>query len=383
MKRHVGLFSIVYFLAFISYSFSISQLIPYLTTLGYNAFEKGVIISVSAIVTIILQMVAGYLSDHFKTIKRLFIVVLLVFGSVSYIVYRYEVSTFIITCILVSLLNSFFNLSFGFLDSWVLESSEYLRKTYSFIRAFGSLGWGIGSLLVSYIIVHFQYPSLGLSILLLCLLLVGIGSLLQDVKKQPHIQVQLSDYIKLIKKKDYVILLVVLFLVNTTQTLNTYGVVEKLVVLNATSYEIGLRNSIQGLIEIPIFIFGFYLLRKLPPKHMIKVACVMYAVQFVCFAFADSPRAMIYMTVLQIGTYPLLLMSQKYLLYDLSPEGLKTSGQLFAQSVSVGGPALLVPFLGGLMTSYIHVNATILFGAFASMVAFILLLWNRNVKKDV
>lgn len=375
MKNKTVLFSILYLITYIAYGFSASQIIPYLTTLGFDAMQRGVIISVSSIVAIVLQIVIGYLSDRFKTIKKFMILGLLLYGIFATLVYQFPISQFIISLILVSLMTGFFNLNFGFMDSFVLESGEKTRKLYSFIRAFGSLGWAIGCMIVSIVINRLGYQKIGLIVLIIVLISISISFLIEDVINVDNNEsITMTDYISLVSQKPYVILVIILFLINATQTLNTYAVVDKMIYVGADASHIGIRSSIQGLIEIPVFVFGVYISSKLKPIRMLQISCLAFAVQFILFGLSTNPIQMVSLTVLQILTYPMLIMSQRNLLYRLSPNGLKTSGQLFAQSVAVSGSALLIPFLSGVITTSINVDASVYFGAITALIALVLTL---------
>ncbi|STY46477.1 hypothetical protein [Listeria fleischmannii] len=65
-KRFISL----YILMYMAFSFGLTQFTPYLSKIGYDEFERGILLSSYAVTTIFLQMIIGFYADKFQTIKR-------------------------------------------------------------------------------------------------------------------------------------------------------------------------------------------------------------------------------------------------------------------------------------------------------------------------
>ncbi|WP_241432893.1 hypothetical protein [Listeria fleischmannii] len=77
-KRFISL----YILMYMAFSFGLTQFTPYLSKIGYDEFERGILLSSYAVTTIFLQMIIGFYADKFQTIKR-FVFLLLLFYLIS------------------------------------------------------------------------------------------------------------------------------------------------------------------------------------------------------------------------------------------------------------------------------------------------------------
>lgn len=375
LKKKKWLFVVVFFMMYAMFAYSSTQLIPYLENLGFDVVQRGIIISATSAAAIVFQLIVGYLSDKLKIVKKIAMICLGIFGIISCIVYVYPVAQFIITLITVSILIGMFNTSFVVIDNWVLESEKEIFDSYSFIRAFGSLGWSVGSLICGQIVVYLGFKQIGLVVLIMSLATIIIASFITDAQKShTSVEVKKGDYKKLLTYEPYVLLVVILFLINSVQTLNIYAIIDKIIEVNGTAYHVGLKNSIQAIIEVPIFIFGIYLIRKLNPYNLLKISAVGFAVQFIFFGLAKTPDQIMLITFLQVFTYPLLLMSQKNLLFELSPDNLKSSGQLVANSIAASGSALIIPILSGVITKKFGIDTTMYFGTFMGILGFLMAL---------
>ena len=92
-KKQKYLYIFLYVFTYIAFSFAMTQFTPFLSKLGYNSMERGILLSSFAVMTIILQMVFGFLSDKYKTVKKFMALILLIYGSVAYLFYtkrRYQ-----------------------------------------------------------------------------------------------------------------------------------------------------------------------------------------------------------------------------------------------------------------------------------------------------
>ncbi len=80
------------FLAFFAISMVNTQMIPYLSKVGYGVMERGYILAANSIVAIGGQLLFGYLCDRCRKIRRFFGIayVLLLFSSIAMFVVQQE-----------------------------------------------------------------------------------------------------------------------------------------------------------------------------------------------------------------------------------------------------------------------------------------------------
>lgn len=374
-KKQKYLYILFYIIVYISFSFGMTQFIPFLSKIGYDSMERGILLSSLAVMTIILQMVFGFLSDKYRTVKKFMITVLVIYAVSAYLFYTKETQSFVYYMIAIGLSGGLINTSCGLSDAWILASSEYLRKRLSFIKAFGSIGWAIGSVILPIVILKFGYKGVGNVILILCILSLVIMYFIKDVNRTDNNieKAGLSDIKGLIFNKRYSLLVFILFLMYCGVITNNIVVVDKMLILGATNLEVGYKWSIQSVIEIPTYLFGAYFLQRIDQYLLLKISAIALAIQFVLFGAFNSVTGIIILSSFQMLTTPLILITSKTLIYKLTSEKMKSTGQMFALSIFTGLSSLLVPICAGTITKYYNVNVTLFIVAFLSAIAFVLL----------
>ena len=84
-KRLMVKFCVIYLLAYGVIALGYTQYVPYLSSIGYNPMERGIVISSYAITTITFQLIFGILSDKYKTVKKLCINAVVAFAIFTYL----------------------------------------------------------------------------------------------------------------------------------------------------------------------------------------------------------------------------------------------------------------------------------------------------------
>jgi MFS transporter, OHS family, lactose permease len=381
-SRQRYLYIFMYILLYMAFAFGMTQFTPFLSKLGYNSMQRGILLSSYAATTIILQMLFGFLSDKYHTVKKFMVVVLMVYAASAYLFYNKETQFFIYHMIVIAFSGGLINTSCGLCDTWILKSDKDLRKQFSFIKAFGSIGWAIGSIILSSIISRFGYKGVSSGILILCIISLGIMYFIKDVNKNHSItvqKVQLSDLKELILDRKYSLLVIILFFMYCVIITNNTAVVDKMLELGANDSQIGYKWSIQSVIEIPTYLFGAYFLRKYNHYFLLKVSAIALTIQFILFGMSTSITQIVILSVLQILTTPLLIITSKTLIYDLTSEKMKSTGQLLALSIFTGLSSLLVPTCAGIITRYFNVNTTLFMAASLSAISLVLI----NILKKI
>jgi MFS family permease len=374
-RKQKYLYTVLYVLIYIAFSFAMTQFTPFLSKLGYDSMERGVLLSSFAVMTIILQLLFGFLSDKYQTVKKFMVVALLIYAVSSYMFYSKEVQNFIFHMIVIAISGGLINTCCGLSDTWILGNTEYLRSRLSFIKAFGSIGWAVGSIILPIIIYRFGYVGLGNGILILCIFSLGVMYFIKDVQgsSKDIEKAGLDDIKELILNKKYNLLVFVLFLMYCVIVTNNSAVVDKMLILGATDSQIGYKWSIQSVIEIPTYLFGGYLLRRFNHYFLLKTSAIALTVQFLLFGFSSSVVGIIILSLFQVLTTPLLLIASKNLIFELTNDKMKSTGQLYALSIFTGLSSLLIPTCAGAITRYFSVNVTLFMAASLSAIAFSLI----------
>ncbi len=351
----------LYFVIFIGLAFTYTQVIPFLTYIGYTPIERGLILSAIAVVAIIGQFYVGYLCDKYNTIKRFYNILTILYVITNALMFAYTENSFFIHLLLVALTGGLFRIVGGLLETWTIETNEYMKNHFGTIRAFGAIGWAVGSPLTSVIINRFGYSAIGFAFAIIILISHAISYTLPDARKiEKNTNLRLIDIQVLLKNKNYIKLVVMLIFVNIIFTADMYTVIDKIIHIGGTNDEIALKWSFQAVTELPLFFMGFYLLKRFNANKLLIFSIVMFLIRFLLYTVAVTPMQIILISGMQSISFPLLLISQKVLIADESPPNLQSTGQMFALSLYVGLSALITPVLSGVLVEMFGYDLTLL-----------------------
>ena len=124
----------------------------YLQSRGYTATTIGLINAVLSAVTIMATPVWGMISDRIRSIRRVFLLTLIV-GSVLFAfipaIIGLPVLSAPLMLVYLSLVYFFRNPANAMMDNWLVRYSNQKGVDYGSIRSFGSLGYAICGVLIA------------------------------------------------------------------------------------------------------------------------------------------------------------------------------------------------------------------------------------------
>ncbi len=338
MKRK---YCIMNFLAFFAISMVNTQMIPFLTSIGYSLIQRGYLLAMNAVVAIFAQFLFGYLCDKYTKIKPFFALayVLLLVSSVlmlwqSQRLFWYHLGT-------VACSGGMVKVIMGLNETWMLEADS---EHYGLLRSFGALGLTIGSPIAGWLSDAFGYFALIIAlsaVSVLCFIFMGMA---QDVKKSSK-PIQMKSLGKLLKNVPYLLLVVIYLLIYMIGTADQYVVVDKLLSLGENRAMVGLKWALQAFMEVPLFLLADKILKRFELTTLLCFGTVMYAIKFALYALGQSGWWIIATASLQIVTLPIVMLTSKLLIKAETPKELSSSAQMFAMAVFVGGSGLITPLI--------------------------------------
>ncbi|MDF9823822.1 putative MFS family arabinose efflux permease [Breznakia sp. PF5-3] len=361
ITKNMGMMFVLYFISFISFAIPYAYMQTFLSYVGYDVLERGIILSGTAIVAIVAQFFIGYLCDKYQSDKKFYNILLIIFVVVTYVMYSVTDKIFFLHLIFISLVGGIARTVMAVQDTWCLETDNHCMRNYGAIRAFGAIGWMIGSPLGAMAIEKWGYGSLGIIFAVMTVFNIGLTFFMQDAKKhEKSVGITASDIKTLLTDKKYVLIVLIFLVINIIATADMYTVVDKMLALGAGEGMIGARWSIQAFTELPLFFAGGYLLKKFGDYRIMMFGTFMYIVRFIGYAIVQTPELMIAVALLQCVTYPLIMITSKTLVDDASPAHMRATGQTIASAIYIGVSALITPILAGLLTTLFSVDTTLM-----------------------
>lgn len=363
------------FFVFVAISMVNTQMIPYLTKLGYNVVERGWILAGNAIVSIVGQFLFGYLCDRFQKIRRFFLLAYLLLVAASFAMFLYQDKVFYYHIFTVSMMGGMVKVIMGLDETWMLELD---REHYGVLRSFGALGLTVGSPIAGYLVSHFSYISLLFSFSGISILLFYLMKTSADAKKQGN-AICMKDIKGFFKNQRYVLLVLIYLLIYMIGTADQYVVIDKMLHIHASSTQVGIKWALQSFMEAPLFLMSGKILKKFKPFTLLWFGTIMYGIKFFLYGFFQSPWWIIATAGLQIVTLPIIMLTSKLLIREVSDEKVASSAQMFAMAVFIGFSGLITPLITSFLANAIGYDMTLYVVAAFTIVPFLLIFYYRKI----
>jgi MFS family permease len=141
--------------------------------------------------------------------------------------------------------------------------------------------------------------------------------------------------------------------------MNSSVIVDKFILLGASSSQVGLKWAINGVVEIPCYILGSKILEKLGANKLLILGAMTLSIQYFCYASASSVAALLIVSAGQMFTGPFVMLSSRILFRKYAPLELQSTALLLGLSIYQGISMFIMPTIGGYLTDHISVNATL------------------------
>ena len=334
------------FLAFFAISMVNTQMIPFLSKLGYAVVQRGYILAANAVVAIVGQFLFGYLCDRFQRVKVFFLAAYLLLTASSFAMFLVEHQTFWYHLFTVALMGGMVNVIMGLDETWMLEVDQ---ENYGRLRASGALGLTIGSPIAGFLVHRFHYTSVLISLGIVSVILCWLIIKAKDADKKKGERIKMESVQQLLKNRGYLLLVFIYLLVYMIGTADQYVVIDKMLDIGGNSTAVGIKWALQSFMEVPLFLFSAKILARFQTKTLLYFGTLMYGIKFLLYGISFQPWMIILTAALQLVTLPIIMLTSKVLIKEITPEKLFSSAQMFAMAVFIGVSGLITP----LITSYL------------------------------
>lgn len=367
MRKRIFGFGTLMFLAFVAHASVNTQAIPFLTEIGYTSTERGYIMAAYALIAMVGQFYAGYLADKYQTVKKWVIYSTIAIIGFSIVTFIYNDKNFLLHLFMMANALGFIRIVGNLLETWILEV-DGLYPYFGSIRSFGSLGWALSSLSSGYLIAYGGYELMMWVSIAVSVAVIVLTFALEDASKVSDDTLNFKDVSALFKNKNYVLLVVVFTLIYIVQNADNITVTDYILSLGGNETDIGVKWFVQALSELPLMIFGSYFLFKLRGKKMMMIGGFALGLRYVLYGSTTSIDHVVIFSALQMVSFPFLLISQKELILNESPEHLRSSGQMVAVAFTSGFSSIISPILAGYLGEYFALNLVLIgMGLFMSV----------------
>ncbi|MFD1038901.1 MFS transporter [Virgibacillus byunsanensis] len=333
----------------------ISFLPLYLEYKGLNGTEIGWVLAIGPLASIFAQPFWGYMSDKYKTVKRMLLICIV--GLLISSVLFFQMNT-LIAILLMGAVFYFFTSPIGALsDSLAQRRADDLRVSFGTIRTWGSIGFATSSLIVGEILDKF-----GIQFMIWPYLLFGTIALLvifrlTDVKVDSE-PIKLRDVSVLVKNKPFIIFLLFILFITISHRTNDSFMGLYITQLGGSERLVGLAWFVGVASEAAVFAFAGFWFRKFHSLVFIIIAGILYSIRWFIYSSVEDPMYIIALQGLHGLTFGVFYLAAFDYVTRLIPKLLQATGHLvffatfFGISGIVGslmGGALIDSFGGGVL----------------------------------
>jgi MFS transporter, PPP family, 3-phenylpropionic acid transporter len=346
----------------------------YLKSTGFTATQIGVIVSFSALVLLLVSPLLNILADRTHRHRRLYyslIVanILALLGIVSQISQLFLAGSIIVR-------DSSDTSSAALLSQLtVTRLDEQKRATYGRLRAWGSFGWGVTTLISGRLFAAGGYPFLFVLSALLNLLVIPLVRVLPEHTSGRRTQQSAAAS----RSNTFYFYLISIFLFNVgANAIAAFSFIYFKENLGASNELIGIVSSVAALSEIPSMILIDRLLRRTNIRTTLVIGIVGQALLWIGYTALTGTAFLIPLMVTRGTFYTFFNVSSTLLVARISHPANVATNQALAQVTVPGLAVLLTSSVSGWL--FDHAGPHVLFQmvALISLLAAALLLFARR-----
>lgn len=351
-----GLYSRLFSLFFVTwavYSIVFSQVIPFLHSVGYNESQISWMLTASALIGMMTQLLIGYWLDKYQKTKVFFVMLTIVIALLSSIAYSVTQMSFWLLFFIVSIFVALFRVSSNVAETWVYQIDNDVMSRFGIIRIFGSIGWAIASIFVAWVIERYNYFAIMPMVLVLTVIILFFCVGIPDSEKvSSATSLNFKDINILLNNKQYVLGLWFFFILFMIYNFDGITGIYKMIELGSSNSLIGFKWFAQAIVEIPLMALGAKLIVKLSNRNVSLLTAIFMGLRFILYGLATTPEQMVWISLLQAFTFPTMLLAQKDYVAKTVPIELRSSGHMIMTAITSNIPVILVPLISNMVSGF-------------------------------
>ncbi|RPF50649.1 MFS transporter [Aquisalibacillus elongatus] len=322
----------------------ISYLPLYLEAKGLTGSEIGWVLAVGPFAAIISQPFWGYMSDKFKTVKK--IILICIFGLIIFSSIFFSMTSFILLMI-IGFWFYFFTTPIGALgDSLAQRRADDLGVSFGTIRTWGSIGFATSSLAIGLVLTLTDVQYMIWPYLAFALIALVVTFRVKDVEvaKDP---ISLKDVKKLIQNKPFIIFLFFMMFITISHRANDSFIGLYINQLGGSNFIVGTAWFIGVISEAIIFATAGRWFRKYHTLIFVILAGVIYSLRWFAYAFVDSYWGVVGLQFTHGLTFGILYLASLDYVTRLIPRLTQSTGHLVFYAVFFGISGIVGSLIGG------------------------------------
>jgi len=278
-------------MVYIGYFAAIGAFVPYITLyyrhLGFAGFQIGILAAILPLGTAFCAPLWGSFADtldaHPLVLRSCLLLAALATLALA------QLQTFLPILLLMIVLSIFVAAVPAVLDAYAMTMSEREGRSYGGFRVWGSIGfiaavwfvgWQMGNVVSNTFLMAYA-----VALLLTCGSTFGLPSL-----QVRSVQRTWQGVASIVKDPSVMLLLFTAYLVLSSASIMSNYLGIYLTELGGTTQLVGTASAIAALSELPVLVFGAWLLDRFTSRRILMLAIIVYFVRFVLYGIPPAPQ---------------------------------------------------------------------------------------------
>lgn len=322
----------------------ISFLPLYLGDKGLSGTEIGYVLAIGPLASIFSQPFWGFMSDKYKTIKRILLILIISLLLTSIVFFQMNQLMWIL---IIGAVLFFFSTPIGALgDSLAQRRADDLNISFGSIKTWGSIGFATSSLLIGQLLAQIGIENMIWPYLFFGTLTLVVIFRLTDVEVVSD-PIQFKDLSALVKNKPYLIFLGLILFFTIAHRANDSFMGLYIVELGGSENLVGLAWFVGVVSEALIFASAGWWFKKYQTFVFVIGAGILYTLRWFLFASLEDPMHLIYLQFLHGLTFGVFYTAAFEYITRLIPKLLQSTGHLVFYSVFFGVSGIIGSLVGG------------------------------------
>lgn len=332
----------------------VSFLVRLLSGYGYNDYESGIALSVSAFAALTVQPLIGKLADKAKSVSRLLAVCFLISILGAFCLSIANENRVVAYIIIFVVFGSFRSLIYV-IDLWSFAAGSGDESfSYGFTRSFGAVFYALSAPFYGDAIDRF-----GISIIVPCFMVMSLIAMVMvliapkpDTEKKEKNTISFRKALKkLISNKHYMILLISYMLIEMSAIPGQNYLTRKFEVLGARDIYTGIALLLMGLLQLPSLNSIDKLGKRFKAEILIEVSLFGLLLRTVILAFATTAIGTVCAFITEPFAFGLYIGAILLYMHEYLDEDVMYFGTTLYSAATGGLGGIVGNYIAGLLAS--------------------------------
>lgn len=388
--------------AFLQSSYWISQCIIFsfaAVFLQYKNFSNtqiGFVLSLSSILSIILQPAISAFADKSKkkTVRYIILTIMLIVFTFT-VIFNVWNNSFIVVATLFIIINTLQITLNPLLNSIALE---FMNNGYPFnfglARGTGSIAFAVTSYLLGHAVSRFSpgiilpFFLLSYVFLIIAIYIFRIKAANKELKSNKHNNIKMTTDTKVnqpasvlgffIKYKRFTFLLIGIAMVFYSHNLiNTYliNIIEN---VGGNSTDMGLSLTIAAALELPMMAAFTLIVKKVKCSTLIKISGLFFLIKSATMWMAPNVMTVHFSQAFQMLSFALFTPASVYYVNSVINEEDRNKGQAMLGAATIGIAGTIASISGGKLLDISGVSDMMMLGTIVSLIGFAIIIFSTE-----